>query len=80
LLGRNVLVGLLILVAATSFILPAQAVSKKEPPWRLVCYEVVGRDPNGVKHDAFFYHRWSAAKLSTAWVAAGWTGVNVDTC
>jgi hypothetical protein len=79
-LGRSVLLGLLILVAAISVILPAQAVSKKEPPWKLACYEVVGRDPDGVSHDVFLNHTWSAKKLAAAWVAEGWTGVHVDTC
>jgi len=79
-LGRNVLLGLLMLAAAMSVILPAQAASKKEPPWKLVCYEVVGRDPNGVSHYVFLNHTWSARKLAAAWVAEGWTGVEVDLC
>jgi hypothetical protein len=80
LLGRSVLLGLLVLAAAVSAILPAQAVSKMEPPWKLVCYEVVGRDPNGVSHDVFLSHTWSARKLAAAWVAEGWTGVHVNLC
>lgn len=79
-LRRSVLLGLLMLVAATSFILPAQAVSKREPPWKLVCYDVVGRDLNGVSHDVYLNHTWAARNLAAAWVAEGWTDVHVDLC
>ena len=79
-LGRSVLLSLLILAVVMSAILPAQAVSKKEPPWKLVCYEVVGRDPNGISHIVFLSHTWAAKKQAAMWVAEGWTGVYVDTC
>jgi hypothetical protein len=79
-LGRTVLMGLLMLVAVTSVILPAQALSKNPPPWKTVCYEVVGRDPAGVSHDVLLYHRWSATDLAAEWVSEGWTGVSVEVC
>ena len=79
-LGRSVLLGLLMLAAAMSVILPAQAISKMEPPWKLVCYEVVGIDLNGVSHYVFLNHTWAARKLAAAWVAEGWTGVQVGLC
>jgi hypothetical protein len=79
-LGRSVLLGLLVLVAATSLILPAQAHSMNPPPGKTVCYEVVGRDLQGASHDVLLYHRWSATDLAAAWVAEGWTGVQVETC
>ena len=79
-LGRAALLGLLMLVVATSVTIPAQAFSKNPPPWKQVCYEVVGRDQSGVSHDVSFYHRWSATKLAAAWVAEGWTDVYVDSC
>ena len=79
-LGRTVLFGLLILVAATSAIVPAHAFSKNPPPWKTVCYEIVGIDASGVRHDVFLYHRQTATSLADAWVAEGWTNVTVDTC
>jgi hypothetical protein len=79
LIGRIVLFGLLLLIAALSVVLPAQAFSKNPPPSKTACYEVVGRDLYGVNHDVYLNHKWSATNLSAAWVAAGWTGV-LSTC
>jgi len=83
-LGRIVLLVLLMLVAATSVILPAQARSKNPPPWTKACYEVVGIDLKGVSHAVFLYGRgkdkWPLTNLAAKWLAEGWTGIRVELC
>lgn len=72
-----VFLSLLTLIVAMSFVLPAQAV-RREP--RASCFEVVGKDPNGMNHAVSFYHKPAANRLAASWMAEGWTGVIVNPC
>ncbi len=81
-LSRTFLLGLLLLVAGMSAILPAQA---PKPPSddrgvRRHCFAVVGIDLNGKSHEATFYFSQKANKQAAAWLAAGWTGVMISAC
>ncbi len=73
----TVLYGLLLLLAAMSVIVPAQAVRKDSLGG---CFEVVGVDAHGVSHAASFYHKQAATRLAAAWIALGWTGVMINAC
>jgi hypothetical protein len=76
-LRPTVLFSILLLVAAISVVVPAQAV-RKEPVGG--CFEVVGRDTDGVSHAASFYQKPAATRLAAAWIALGWTGVMINEC
>ncbi len=76
-LRLTVLSGLLLLIAAMSVVIPAQAVRKNSLGG---CFEVVGIDPHGVNHSASFYHKQAATRLAAAWIALGWTGVMINAC
>ena len=78
LIPRPALFGVLLLIAAVSGVMPAQAISRTRSGG--ACYEVVGRDLNGVNHDIYLFHKSQATQLASAWVAAGWTGVLLSTC